>query len=179
MGRIVWRGTQAALALAGVVIGITWLNRVSASVMEIGGSCGSGGPYGIAHPCPQGAWMAPVGILGGLVCLGVYALRRPPGSPQLLFLAWPALFGSLGVQFVRAALDDGQAGGFWFCGVLFLAMALVPLALAVANDPRSLARALLGDGRAEPERPETTSSRPAPMVPVNVVHVPLDVDDGA
>jgi hypothetical protein len=151
MGRIVRRGSLAALALTGTVIGLTWLNQVASSVMAIGGSCGSGGPYEVAHPCPEGAWMAPVGILGGLVCLGLYAFLRPSGSPQLLFLAWPALFGSLGVQFIRAAMHESQAFGWWVCGVVFLAMALVPVAIALTGDPGSFRRALLGSGRGPAE----------------------------
>src|SRR5215510_11411979 len=103
VGRVLWRGVLASLALAGTVVGLTWLNRVAAAVMEIGGACGSGGAYQIATPCPSGVWMAPVGIFLGLVCLGAYLFLRPAGSPQLAFLAWPALFGSLGYQFLRAA----------------------------------------------------------------------------
>ena len=140
------------LALALVVVGLTWLNLVAASVMAVGGSCGSGGAYEIATPCPTGAWMAPVGILLGVVALGAYALTRPPGSPSLLIFAWPALFLSLGVQFLRAASDETDAWGFWLCGVLFLVMGVAPLLMLFAGDRREWVRVLLGDGRAEPVR---------------------------
>jgi hypothetical protein len=150
MGRIVWRGTQAGLALTLAVLGLTWLNRVAASVLSVGGSCGSGGAYEIATPCPSGAWMAPVGLLVGLVGLGLYLLRRPAGSPQLLILAWPALFGSLGVQFLRAASAESGAYGFWLCGIVFLVMAAASLVL-VMGERGALVRLLMGDGRAEPE----------------------------
>lgn len=150
MGRIVWRGTQAGLALTLAVLGLTWLNRVTASVLTVGGSCGSGGAYEIATPCPSGAWMAPVGLFVGLVGLGFYLLRRPAGSPQLLILAWPALFGSLGVQFLRAATAESGAYGFWLCGIVFLVMAAAPL-LLVMGEPGAMMQLLVGDGRAEPE----------------------------
>lgn len=150
IGRVVWRGTHAALGLALAVLGLTWLNLVASSVMSVGGSCSSGGPYVSAAPCPGGAWMAPAGIFLGLGGLAFYLLRRPPGSPQLVLFAWPALFGSLGVQFLRAAAAETGAYGWWLCGIVFLLMAAAPLAL-VAGDRVALRRALLGDGRAEPE----------------------------
>ncbi|HEY8060466.1 MAG TPA: hypothetical protein VID94_17000, partial [Acidimicrobiales bacterium] len=136
------------------VLGLTWLNRVVASVLPVGGSCGSGGAYEIATPCPGGAWMAPVGLFAGLVGLGLYLLRRPAGSPQLLVFAWPALFGSLGVQFLRAAAAESGAYGFWLCGVVFLVMAAAPVVLVVAAERGAVARLLLGDGLAEPEGSE-------------------------
>ena len=180
IGRVVWRGTQAALGLALVVVGLTWLNLVASSVMSVGGSCSSGGPYVSATPCPGGAWMAPVGIFVALAGLVLYLFRRPPGSPQLVLFAWPALFGSLGIQFLRAAAAETGAYGWWLCGVVFLLMAAAPLALVVVGDRAALRRALLGDGRAEPAGPEETDgpriarsapdgsvSRFAPLGPVD------------
>ncbi len=151
IGRVVWRGIQAALALAMVVLGLTWLNLVASSVMSVGGSCSSGGPYVAATPCPGGAWMAPVGLFVALAGLGLYLLRRPAGSPQLVLFAWPALFGSLGIQFLRAAAAETEAYGWWLCGVVFLLMAAAPLALVAVGDRAALLRSLVGDGRAEPQ----------------------------
>lgn len=160
IGRVVWKGAKAAIALALVVLGLTWLNLVASSVMAVGGSCASGGPYEVATPCPEGVWMAPVGILLGLVALAAYAITRPPGSPSLVLFAWPALFVSLGVQFLRAAAAETDAWGFWLCGVLFLLMGAAPLALALASDPRAVVRVLLGDGRGEPDRSPPEDTRP-------------------
>ena len=150
IGRVVWKGVRAALGLVLVVLGLTWLNLVASSVLSVGGSCSSGGPYVSATACPGGAWMAPVGILVALGGLGVYLLCRPPGSPQLGLFAWPALFGSLGIQFLRAAAAETGAYGWWLCGFVFLLMAAAPLALVVVGDRPALWRALVGDGRAEP-----------------------------
>ncbi|HYF46545.1 MAG TPA: SHOCT domain-containing protein [Acidimicrobiales bacterium] len=182
IGRVVWRGTLASAALAVVVVGLVWLNRVSSSVMELGGSCGSGGPYEIAQPCPGGAWMTPVGIFVGLAGLAVYAFTRPAGSPALAIFAWPALFGSLGIQFLRAASEETDAWGFWLCGVLFLGMAIAPLALVVSSHRRALVEFLVGDGHAAPERADRddrrdpTVPRPAPKVPVTFVAPGAEVD---
>lgn len=158
IGRVVWKGTQAALGLALAVVGLTWLNLVAASVMSVGGSCSSGGPYVGTAPCPGGAWMAPVGIFVALGGLGLYLLRRPVGSPQLVLFAWPALFGSLGIQFLRAAAAETSAYGWWLCGFVFLLMAAAPLVIVV-GDRAALRRALLGDGRAAPERAPSETPR--------------------
>jgi hypothetical protein len=172
IGRVVGRGTLAALGLAVAVIGLVWLNSVAAAVMDVGGSCGSGGPYEIAQPCPTGAWMAPVGIFLGLGGLAVYVLFRPAGSPSLLALAWPALFGSLGIQFLRAAMDENDAWGWWLCGVVFLLMAAAPILLVLSDDRRALGRMLLGDGLAEvdpADRGRSTAPTTAPGVNVTFV----------
>ncbi len=158
------------------MLGLTWLNLVASSVMAVGGVCSGGGPYVAAAPCSASAWMAPVGIFVMLAGLALYLLARPGGSPQLVLFAWPALFGSLGIQFLRAALADTGAYGFWLCGVVFLLMAAAPLVLVVVGDRPALRRALLGDGRAEHEgadeveapriarsAPDSSVSRLAPL----------------
>jgi hypothetical protein len=180
IGRVVWRGGKAAAALAAAVVGLTWLNLVASAVMSVGGSCGGGGPYEISQPCPGGAWMAPVGIFVGLAGLALYALWRPSGSPSLLVFAWPALFGSLGVQFLRAAADETEAWGFWLCGVLFLVMAAAPVAVVLSGDRREAVRLLVGDGWAEPEpadRGDLWTPQAAPMVPVTFVTSSTAPDD--
>ncbi len=180
IGRVVWKGAQAGAALAVFVVGLTWLNLVASSVMAVGGSCGSGGPYEIARPCPGGAWMAPAGIFVGLLGVAVYAFTRPSGSPSLLGLAWPALFGSLGIQFLRAAAEEHDAWGFWLCGVLFLLMAVAPLAILLGADRRALVGMFLGDGRAEPgsgDPADRFAPAAAPMVPVTFVVPEANGDD--
>jgi hypothetical protein len=130
------------------VIGLTWLNQVAEAVMEIGGACASGATaFEVANPCPEGAWMAPVGLLAGTACLAAYAVLRPRGGPQYLLLAWPALFGTLGLQFLRAAFDgNGIAYGFLLCGVVFVLMAVAPLAVAFSPGTGSPRRVLVGSG---------------------------------
>lgn len=132
---------------AGVAIGLTLLFYGMRSVMEIGGSCASGNvPFEISRPCPDGVAVAMVGgIFGGLIALGIYAFNVL--GPNLTLLAWPALFLSLGWNFLEYGVDPpgdgGLAFGWLIPGVLFIAMGGVPLvfALSTIRSTRATARA--------------------------------------
>ncbi len=128
---------RVVLMFVGLVIVTTGLTVVFLSmraVMDIGGTCASGGPYVIAQECPDGAAaMLPLGIIGGLLGLWMYALSaaKLPG-PRLTLLAWSALFLSLGWNFWEYGLNppDGSDGVVWgwiICGVAFVAMGGFPL----------------------------------------------------
>jgi len=128
------RGTLwVGLSLAGMVVGLTLLFLGMRAVMEVGGACADGGPYVSAQPCPDGAPLAIFGgVLGGLACTGVYAVqcwRR--AVPSLIGFAWPALFLSLGWNFLEFGLDppgeSGLAWGWLICAALFALMGGVPL----------------------------------------------------
>ena len=121
--------------MAGLSFAITavWLGM--RSVMDIGGSCASGGPYQVAVECPQGVdvimFLAfPIGFLSAGLMLWKGALLgdRYMG---LVALAWPALFLSLGWNFLVYAFDSTPGGGIEFGwlipGVIFVIMGGVPL----------------------------------------------------
>jgi hypothetical protein len=112
-----------------------------------GGFCASGGPYVIAHQC-SGAdeRLMMVGILGGLFAVAIYAggssaLRGRASSAGLL--AWTALFGLLGWNFIAEARHhtaQGAAAGPLITGSLFLLMALggfIPFLAALISDFRN------------------------------------------
>jgi len=126
---LVVRSVLTFVSLAGVAAALTWLFLGMRAVMQVGGSCGSGGPYEIATPCPQGVPLVMVGgIFGGLICLAVYAFKGLPFGPRLTLLAWPALFLSLGWNFFEFGLKTPGLSYSWlFCGVLFAVMGGVPL----------------------------------------------------
>lgn len=105
------------------------------AVMDIGGSCGSGGPYEVAVPCPDGIDLLlvlafPLGFasVGVMVWKGA---RLGPEWVSLAGLAWPALFLSLGWNFLEYGLwppfPGGPEIGFLVTGVIFVLMGGVPL----------------------------------------------------
>ena len=120
------------------------------AVMDVGGMCAEGGPYVIETTCPEGTSLATLlGILGGLAALGLAAWKGAAigeGAVAVLFLAWPALFGVLGLNFLQYGFDPpgddpGWAWGWLICGIVFEAMAFGPLLLGAWG-----ARAAAGPG---------------------------------
>ena len=158
------------LSLAGLACALTWLYLGMRAVMEVGGACADGGPYVSAQPCPEGVPMIMLGgIFGGLIC----ARRCSRGSRRssaaayagIAAFAWPALFLSLGWNFLEFGLDppgedDGLVWGWLICGVLFFLMGGLPL-LALAAPG-----VLRGDVLAAGPRPRPVRSTAAPIVPL-------------
>ena len=133
VGRFALKATNTFIGVAAVVACLTVLFYCMQAVMEIGGSCASGGPYEIARPCPKGVgWMTPVSIFVGLAALGwMIAWDHGLSGPKWALLAWPALFLSLGYNFWDYGLDapgeQGAVAGWIVCGVLFGLMGGLPL----------------------------------------------------
>ena len=124
------------LGLAMLACGLTLLYLGMREVMEIGGACAEGGPYQTRQECPDGAPEALFGgAWGGLIGAGIFALsaRALGGSyTRLLLWAWPALFLSLGWNFLEYGLDppggtEGAVAGWLVCAVLFGLMGGIPL----------------------------------------------------
>src|SRR6266542_3438225 len=96
------------VGLAGGVMSLTLLFLAMRAVMEVGGSCASGNtPY-------------------AFTAIGV----------NLVALAWPALFLSLGWNFLVYGIDpplgDSPAWGWLVCAVVFGLMGGVPLVIAIS-----------------------------------------------
>src|SRR5262245_60146842 len=133
VGRFALKATNTFIGVAGVVVCLTVLFYCMRAVMEVGGSCASGGPYEIARPCPKGVgWMTPVSVFAGLAALGwMLAWNHGLSGPKWALLAWPALFLSLGYNFWDYGLNPPEGGGStagWIiCGVLFVLMGGLPL----------------------------------------------------
>jgi hypothetical protein len=130
------------LALAGVAAALTILFLAMRSVMEIGGACASGGPFVPVRPCPRGVPGLMIGaIWGGMILAFVYVWfsirHRVPSFGGLL---WPALFISLGWNFLEYGLDppfgDGLEWSWLLCGVLFMLMGGIPLWIWVSVQRR-------------------------------------------
>jgi hypothetical protein len=140
-------GVSAAARLRGAVAIFLSLGAVSAalttlwlgmrSVMDIGGFCAEGGPFVIEHTCPKGVTAIMFGsVWGGLIAGGVYAWQSIKHRvPNLVWLFWPALFISLGWNFLQYGISPPGGGGLvwgWLvCAVLFISMGAIPLLVAL------------------------------------------------
>jgi hypothetical protein len=123
------------VGLAGATAGLTLLFLGMRSVMEIGGACAEGGPFIPVRPCPKGVPLVMIGgVWGGLVLAGLYAWQSfRHGVPNVVALLWPALFLSLGWNFLEFGLDPpggGLAWGWLVCAVVFGLMGGLPLVFA-------------------------------------------------
>lgn len=122
---------------------ITWVFLSMRAVMDIGGSCASGGPYEIATPCPDNvAVLMTLGIPLMMICAFVgTAAAAGVDAPDLLIPMWWLLFGSLGWNFLEYGLFSGDVVWSWvLCGVLFELMALPALLVQLPFGPAGPAR---------------------------------------
>ena len=124
------------VGVAGLAACLTLLFLGMRAVMDVGGFCAEGGPYEIQTHCPEGvALLLPLAIFAGLGSAAVVGWNGALiGGPYggLVALAWPALFISLGWNFLEyaiwpPALDTGIVWGWLIPGVLFVIMGAAPL----------------------------------------------------
>ncbi|MDQ3982569.1 MAG: SHOCT domain-containing protein [Actinomycetota bacterium] len=128
------RASVAVFAtLAGLSCALTLLFLGVRAGMDIGGTCASGGPYVPRVQCPEGTLFVTFGgVWGGLICVGLYLWATTKHRvPSLVGLAWPALFLSLGWNFLEYGIDppygDGLGWGWLVCALLFALMGGIPL----------------------------------------------------
>ena len=152
-------------------------------VMAIGGSCGSGGPYVVATPCPQGTGGLMVGgMLGwfaGAGLTGLFGSRLGKTYGAWAFMGWPALFLALGWNFWEFGVDPVSGSGadvaLVVCAVIFFLMGAVPLLVAYRSLPKLVwpgpddepARGR-GAGRGRRARPDAGRRRPTTAPGVEV-----------
>ncbi len=101
------------------------------SVLAVGGTCASGGPYEIATPCPSGSPFAILGAVAGLVGVVVGTLLAQGFGAPLFKLAFTLLFCGLGYFFLMAFLLSGDMTGL-IMGVVFEVMGIVPFIIGLA-----------------------------------------------
>lgn len=146
------------VGLAGGACGIALLYLGMRAVMDIGGSCASGGPYVPARPCPGGVTgLIFGGVWGGVIFLGLYVWQAFKHKiPSFIALAWPALFLSLGWNFLDYGISPPGGGGLvwgWLvCAIVFGLMGAAPLWFVAAPVARSFFRPAR---RVEPAGPPT------------------------
>lgn len=154
---------RLALLLGSVLvlaIALVWTFLGMRAVMDVGGSCASGGPYEIAQPCPDGAVLISVGVPAVVISamLGSF-LAAGLSAPTLLLPMWAVLFGSLGWNFLEYGFTegDGLVWGWVVPGVMFELMALPALVVMVAGS-RLLAITPPSVARARPSGPSPDGS---------------------
>ena len=147
---------------AGLAASITVLFLGMRAVLGVGGFCAEGGPYVIEVHCPPGvAELMPLSILGLFVFGGLMFWKGASlGGPYGLLpaLAWPALFLSLGWNFLEFGVNPpggGLALGWLIPGVVFVLMGGGPLVLAVGawRQARSRRPGSAGGGWRPVQRP--------------------------
>lgn len=128
------------IGMGGLAFTLTILWLSMRAVMGIGGSCATGGPYVPAVQCPDAVVaLTPLSIFGlfifgGLAAWGGISLGGP--WLGLISLGWPALFLSLGWNFLDFGLHppggDGEIVWSWlFCAVIFGLMGGIPLVVGL------------------------------------------------
>jgi hypothetical protein len=162
---------DVALYLVGVVglaMCLTLVFLSMRAVMDVGGFCAEGGPYVIETHCPDGVPLLLVGGVFGLFGFGGLMIWKGVvlGGPYagLAALAWPALFLSLGWNFLEYGLfnppeGEGIIWGWLIPGVLFVIMGIAPVlaVLPIGHSGRAgSARASMA-GRIAPRMPPPSS----------------------
>lgn len=153
-----------AVGVAGLAMCLTLVFLAMRAVMDVGGFCAEGGPYVIETHCPEGVPLVLIGGIFGLFLFG--GVMAWKGSvigglhAGLVALAWPALFLSLGWNFLEYALNpppgEGVVIGWLIPGVIFVIMGGVPLLglLPLSHSGRvGQARTRLSTGMAPRRRP--------------------------
>jgi hypothetical protein len=168
-GALCFQAGAQLVSLFGFSSCLACLYLAMRGIMRLGGMVASGGPYAIAHPAPGWVWIVPVSILAGLAFIGLnfFASRRV-GGIDILALAWPALFLSLGWNFLEFAFKPlgghGLVWGWLVCGVVFVIMGIIPFFFVVRNVVdvlfgRKNARALIEGGGPDRERARSRSGQ--------------------
>ncbi len=125
-----WAGSL--IGIGGTAMCLTIVSQGMRSVEKIGGSCASGNtPYQIARPCPAGVpGLLTGGIFAGLFFLALFSACVGPRGRPVAVLAWPALFLTLGWNFLDYGIHapgGGLSPGALVCAVIFIIMGAVPL----------------------------------------------------
>lgn len=127
------RGLLFHSTIFGVAFCISLLYQAMRPIMRLGGMVASGGPYAIEHPAPSWVWVMPVAIVLGMMCFFLNLFSSGGEGVNLMPLAWPGLFLSLGWNFLEFTFSPPGGGISWgwlVCGVLFVLMGGLPLLLA-------------------------------------------------
>lgn len=109
------------------VASLVVLLKMMLEVTSAGGFCARGGPYVIAHECSaQTAALVPLSIVAMLISAGFGAFAGGIGR-IVAFLAWPALFCTLGGGFIYSTRYPAFGPQGYALGGMFVLMGAGPL----------------------------------------------------
>lgn len=143
--------------VAGLAAVLTLIFLGMRAVMEIGGACADGGPFVPVRPCPAGVPLLMTVSFPGLFLFAAITIwkgsRLGARYAAVALLLWPALFLSLGWNFLEFAFrppgdEGGIEAGWLICGVVFVLMGGLPLLAAIPRRKDSSRRASVRVGRA-------------------------------
>lgn len=127
-----WRILGSFVSWFLFVFSFAALFQTAGVVIGLGGYCASGGPYVIETECPESVVLfAPLGIFGMIIAVGIGLIVAGRFGTPLTDWAWPILFVGLGVQFILGATLGVAIVTNVPLGLMFIAMGLVPLGLAI------------------------------------------------
>ena len=129
-------GFLFSFTIFGAAFCISLLYQAMRPIMRLGGMVASGGPYAIEHPAPGWVWVMPLAVISGMICFFLNLFSSSEEGVNLMPLAWPALFLSLGWNFLEFAFappGGGFAWGWLVCGVVFALMGGLPLLMAIRS----------------------------------------------
>lgn len=137
-------GALYLVGTAGLAFSIGLLFLGMRAVMGVGGFCAEGGPYVVETHCPPGVDLMFLAFPLGFGAVGLMIWKGAPLGERyamLPLLAWPALFLSLGWNFLEFGIGapGGLALGWLVPGVMFVLMGGVPLWVGVRAGGRHLA----------------------------------------
>ena len=120
----------------GAAFCITCLYLAIRGLMGLGGRVSSGaGPGG----APDWIWVVPVSIILGLIFIFISAaFSHRVDGPSLFLPAWSGIFLSLGYNFLDFGFNPqgladkpGPIGALVACGIVFVIMGAVPVAISI------------------------------------------------
>lgn len=180
----IWRYVGSAASWVIFAFSFTVFCLSIFAVLQVGGTCASGGPYVIAIQCPDDTgFFSLTGVYGGLGAVFLALLVARGFGTRLVVLAWPILFLTLSLPFVLVGAGTFVEGGavFLIIGLVFVVMALIPLVLEfrAAGPQRTLLGITDAAGHRFAERPGARASMMDRGIPNPPDAVPATVRDWA
>lgn len=135
-----------AVGAAGLSAGLMITMMGQLRMMDLGGYVASGGPYTIAHPAPEWAWVLPVAFVSVWVFAGINIIfAGQAGGFGLGYATWCAAFTWAGANFLWYGFSPpggaGLAWGWLVSGIVFTLVGLASTWVVMLTNARERYRA--------------------------------------